>query len=71
MLTKMAMEASELRIVLADDRGRISIHYNDNSGAPVYVRPEMFASILMSDVEGLGMFMTAYLGRSRRLKMES
>jgi guanylate kinase len=70
MLTEMAMEASELRIVLADDRGRISIHYNDNSGTPVYVRPEMFASILMSDVEGLGMFMTAYLGRSRRLKME-
>lgn len=71
ILTKMAMEAVKLGIIVANDNNQIAVRRKDNPDEMTYVRPEMFANYLISDAEGLGIFMREYLGRSERLEIKS
>lgn len=70
-LTQMAMEAIGLGIIVADDNNNIAVHHKDNPNIPKYVRPELFATLLLGDDTGLGMFIKEYLGRSHNFEIKS
>lgn len=71
ILTQMTLEAIELGIIASDSANQIAVYRRDYPNTPTYVRPEIFANLLMDNVEGLGKFMNEYLGRSKRLEIKS
>lgn len=70
ILTKMAMEAISLGIIVANDNNQIAVHRKNSPDAPTYINIGTFANLLINDNEGLGMFMKEYLGRSERLEIK-
>lgn len=71
ILTQMTIEAISLGIITTDRNKQIAVRDKNNPNMSAYVSPEMFASFLISDNEGLGMFMKEYLGRSNQLEIKS